>query len=105
MASKTYGKAKLVITILAMLAAVIGSFAAFHNPIAPVTGDVLAVHSGTVIKGIEYALAGRAGTGIMGKGDYLMFIWNIRDGFAFVALDTTNKVPIMTTNEILAHGG
>ncbi len=92
----------LILVGLVLLAAC-SPVRATTDSIAPITNQVYATQLGSTLWGVEQALAGRAGTAIMSRGDNYLFIWSVKDAFAFVGV---NSKGISMTNaaDVFANG-
>lgn len=113
---KQYWKAyeKVPVVILLILSFLLSSCAAVDGipyvrevPSNVPTFDttVYYIAEGTVMRGIQQALNGAAGTGIYANGDKYIFVWSLRNvGVGFFGINAQNK-DVFDVFKVISQGG
>lgn len=95
-----------IITLLATAALLFGAMK-YGGDLPPNVkdGEVLAVHAGSVVRGLSRALEGDTGTFILRDitNAKYVFVWNINSAYAWIALDTSQG-GISTVKSIFQGG-
>jgi len=98
---KIFMKAPIVIAIISLL---LSACAGAALP-PPPDGEILALQVGTTVNGIRAALGEIPGTFIMMRDTgNVVFIWPLKEGWAFTAINTASKQTLDIAGDI-ARGG
>lgn len=93
-----------LITYLALPIALIATLFGSLQSVAPLDGQVYAVQPGSTVWGIRAALASKSNTMILAKDQMYLFVWNIRDGWAFAGLNASGRGATEIADDILSGG-
>lgn len=100
-----FKKAGLILGLFGIVMACFASMPSISTAFQAQPGELYSVTLTSTVEGIQSALRGDIGTGIFQRGDGLIFMWRMWNGFAFVGINTDTKHMVRDLLDVKANFG